>query len=84
MWADGFGVTALVAATGKTKPLVGMTLLGTQRPRFAAGRPGRQKPPHAAKFARAVAMTPHEKPPAAAAIGSPTGGVSGQRTGSSQ
>ncbi|MGH3594095.1 MAG: IS630 family transposase [Pseudonocardiaceae bacterium] len=70
MWADGFGVTAIVAATGKTKRTAyrwGDRYFerGVEGLRRDASRPGRKKPLDAAMIARVVDMTLHEKPPAA-------------------
>jgi len=70
MWAQRAGVTAVVAATGKTKRTtyrwrdryVQAGIAGLERD---ASRPGRKPPLEAAMIERVVDMTLHEKPPAA-------------------
>ncbi|SRR5579883_761600 len=68
-WAQAAGVTAVVAATGKTKRTayrwrdryIEAGIAGLQRD---ASRPGRKPPLAAAMIERVVDMTLHEKPPA--------------------
>jgi transposase len=69
MWAAQAGVTAIVAATGKTKRTAyrwrdRYLARGIEGLRRDASRPGRKPPLSAAVIERVVQMTLHEKPPA--------------------
>ncbi len=69
MWAAGAGVTAIVAATGKTKRTAyrwrdRYLARGIEGLRRDASRPGRKPPLSAMVIERVVQMTLHEKPAA--------------------